>query len=189
MWLILDSLVNIDKEREMAQEQKMFLNISGEFAVASELNRRQCLASVTYGASKSADVFALSRDFDKVIRIEVKSTDKKKWVIGKHAIKPAGDRSGVIWVLVQFPSPHSGAPRNEVDRGMHAPRFFILTARELYEAWRQESEPYRASYRRKYNREFDETQGVQNVTLGAVERFEGLWDTIISAVDSDVAGN
>lgn len=36
----------------MSQDEKIFLNMAGEFAVASELNRRQVLASVTYGSPK-----------------------------------------------------------------------------------------------------------------------------------------
>jgi len=62
----------------MPQEDKAFLNLAGEFAVASELNRRRVLASVTYGASKCADVFALSPDMTRVVRIEVKATNPKK---------------------------------------------------------------------------------------------------------------
>ena len=164
------------------QEQKAFLNLAGEFAVASELNRRQCLASVTYGASKSADVFVLSKDFSKVVRIEVKATDKKKWPIGARATDPTGKRAGVIWVFVQFPSPLSGAPRSDSERGQHAPRFFVLTAAELYEAWRKEVAPYHAAYRRKHNREFDESRGVPNISLAAVERFEGMWEKVTAAI-------
>ena len=36
----------------MGQERKSFLNLAGEFAVASELNRRGVHAAVTYGTSK-----------------------------------------------------------------------------------------------------------------------------------------
>ena len=69
----------------MAQAEKAFLNLAGEFAVASELNRRRVLSSVTYGAAKSADVFAMNADMTKVVRIEVKTTDKRKWPIGDRA--------------------------------------------------------------------------------------------------------
>ena len=165
------------------QEQKAFLNLAGEFAVASELNRRQYIASVTYGASKSADIYVLPKG----VRVEVKATDKKKWPIGARAIDPTGKRSGVIWVFVQFPSPLSGAPRSDSERGQHAPRFFVLTAAELYEAWRKEVAPYLAAYRRKHNREFDESRGVPNISLAAVERFEGMWEKVIAAIGTAVS--
>jgi hypothetical protein len=138
---------------------------------------------VTYGASKSADVFALSRDFTKVVRIEVKATDKRKWPIGSRATDPTGHRSGVIWVFVQFPSPLAGAPGNDGERGLHAPRYFVLTAAELYEVWKRDADKYYAAYRRRHNREFDEGSGVPNVTLDAVAQFEGRWEKIISVVD------
>ena len=44
----------------MGQERKSFLNLAGEFAVASELNRRGVHAAVTYGTSKRADIFAMA---------------------------------------------------------------------------------------------------------------------------------
>jgi hypothetical protein len=66
------------RERRSTQRDKIFLNMARGFAVASELNRRHVLASVTYGASKSADIFALDDDMRRVVRIELKTTDKKK---------------------------------------------------------------------------------------------------------------
>ena len=45
----------------MGQERKSFLNLAGEFAVASELNRRGVHAAVTYGTSKRADSGTESR--------------------------------------------------------------------------------------------------------------------------------
>ncbi|TXI20353.1 MAG: hypothetical protein E6Q62_01650 [Nitrosomonas sp.] len=167
----------------MSQEKKIFLNLAGEFAVASELNRRECLASITYGAAKSADVFALSPDFAKIVRIEVKATDKKKWPIGRRAIDLTGYRSGVMWVFVQFPSPPSSTFTSNEERGLHAPRFFILTAQELFEAWQQEVAPYYAKYLAKHNRAFNEERGVPNVTLAALAPFEGRWEKILTAVN------
>ncbi len=62
----------------MANDTKVFTNLAGEFLVAAELNRRHILCSVTYGAAKSADVFAFSDDSGRVVRVEVKSTDKMR---------------------------------------------------------------------------------------------------------------
>ena len=41
----------------MGQERKSFLCLAGEFAVASELNRRGVHAAVTYGTSPPARAF------------------------------------------------------------------------------------------------------------------------------------
>jgi hypothetical protein len=81
----------------MSNEHRIVLNLAGEFAVASELNRRRILASVTYGSSKSADVFAMSPDMRRVVRIEVKTTDKGKWPIGNKAIRVDANSDDVIW--------------------------------------------------------------------------------------------
>jgi len=91
------------------QDGKAFLNMAGEFAVASELNRRSILASVTSGSSKSADVFALTADMKRVVRIEVKTTDKEKWPIGRRGTQsePAPD---VVWILVRLPPPLDAQP-------------------------------------------------------------------------------
>src|SRR2546425_3190029 len=89
----------------MAQQDKVFLNLAGEFAVASELNRRRVLASVTYGASKSADVFAMNPDMTRIVRVEVKTTDKHKWPVGEKATQVTPHSSDVFWVLVQLPAP------------------------------------------------------------------------------------
>lgn len=165
----------------MTQERKAFLNMAGEFAVASELNRRNVLASVTYGASKSADVFAMNRDMTKVVRIEVKTTDKRKWPIGEKATRP-NQPSNLFWVFVQLPSPLDEAPRDEAHRGTHTPRYFVLTAREVYKVHRQLDAEYRAGYRKRHRREF-EALGVPNVTFDTVLAFEGKWNKITAVLD------
>jgi hypothetical protein len=81
----------------MPQEDKIFLNLAGEFAVASELNRRRVLASVTYGASKSADIFAVNPDMTRIVRIEVKTTQKGKWPIGEKAEQSAASSPRALW--------------------------------------------------------------------------------------------
>jgi len=140
--------------------------MAGEFAVASELNRRRILASVTYGASKAADIFALDDDMRRVVRIEVKTTDKKKWVLGKNVAAPPS--ADVFWVLVQLPLP--GQP----------PRFFVLSGQEIYDIWRKDADEYGRKYEVKRGYKF-EGLGVPNVKLDTrVLAFEGKWDKITS---------
>jgi hypothetical protein len=154
---------------ESAQAHKSFLNMAGEFAVASELNRRSVLASVTYGASKAADIFAVSEDFRQTVRIQVKATDhtnkSKNWVLGKTAASvPRGD---VFWVLVYFPEPDK------------PPEFFVLSDSELYEIWKEDHEKYCAGYRQRNHREF---QGLGVPVVGTSDNrvlaFRDCWNKI-----------
>ena len=167
----------------MSQNDKIFLNLAGEFAVASELNRRRVLASVTYGASKSADIFATNRDMTRIVRIEVKATDKGKWPIGAKGTKLTPQSADVLWVLVLLPDPLSGSATDDAQRGAHAPRFFVLTAQELFAAYKEGADRFLASYEARCGKPFDESRGVPNVRLKQVENFEGQWEKIVSRLD------
>jgi len=167
----------------MPQEDKIFLNLAGEFAVASELNRRRVLASVTYGASKSADIFATNRDMTRTVRIEVKTTQKRKWPIGVKGTKLPPQSADVIWVLVLLPEPLVGSATDDTQRGAHTPRFFVLTAQEIYAAYKGGADRFLASYQIRHGKPFDEGRGVPNVGLEAVEKFEGQWEKIVSRLE------
>ena len=104
----------------MGQERKSFLNLAGEFAVASELNRRGVHAAVTYGTSKRADIFAMADS-----------------------------------------------------------RFFVLTPRQLFKIFRQGANEYGAKYFARHGRRFT-GRGVPNVSLAAVEQYEGAWESMLS---------
>jgi hypothetical protein len=168
----------------MSQEEKSFLNLAGEFAVASELNRRHVQASITYGTSKSADVFAVSKDARRILRIEVKTTDKKKWPLGQKVTTEA-QPPDMFWVLVQLPPPLNEPGRDDAERGAHSPRYFVLSAQELHNVWREGVEKYYEAYRRKHGREFDESGGVPNVLVRDVSTFEGRWQKITSHLNDD----
>jgi len=168
----------------MAQEDKAFLNLAGEFAVASELNRRHVLASVTYGASKSADIFAMNRDMTRLVRIEVKTTDKRKWPIGEKATRTTPKSANVFWILVQLPVSLDGAANDEAHRGAHSPRFFVLSSQEVYDVWRKEADKYEDGYRTRHDGRKPEGIGVPNVSLPGVEAHEGKWDKIVRYLDA-----
>jgi hypothetical protein len=158
----------------MAQEEKAFLNLAGEFAVASELNRRHVLSSVTYGAAKGADVFAMNPDMTKVVRIEAKTTDKRQWPIGQRATRVTALSSQVFWVLVHLPPPLEGPAADHAERGNHTPRYFVLSAREVYELWRRSADIYEKAYFDRHGRQF-EGLGVPNITVTDAEPLEGKW--------------
>jgi hypothetical protein len=149
-------------------EDKSFLSIAGEFAVASELNRRRLLASVTYGASKATDIFALDDKMRRVVRIEVKTTDKRRWVLDKKVAAPPSD--DVFWVFVLLPPP--GQP----------PRFFVFSAHEIHDIWQKDMDQYKRKYELRNGRKF-ESFGVPGVNLeDRVLAFENRWDKIASAL-------
>jgi len=147
------------------QEDKIFLNLAGEFAVASELNRRHILASVTYGASKAADIFALSERMQRVVRVEVKTTDKKQWPLGKN-IKRSPPLVDVFWVLVYLPPPNQ------------PPKFFVFSAQEIHDIWQKDTHEYERRYKDKHGHKY-EGRGVPNIKRNErVEPYEGRWDKI-----------
>jgi hypothetical protein len=166
----------------MSQADKVFLNLAGEFAVASELNRRRVLASITYGAAKSADVFALSADMSKVARVEVKTTGSDTWVVGEKATREPSRVPTMFWVLVKLPPASNDPADDDASRGRHAPRYFILSAPEMHQAWRKRADKYRAAYRGRHGHDFVGI-GVPKVTLDGVAAFEGRWRTILTALE------
>jgi hypothetical protein len=76
------------------------------------------------------------------------------------------------------PPPLSGPPRSNEERGEGAPRFFILTAGELYKVFLRSADEYEATYLAKHGKKFT-GKGVPNVALAAVEKYEGAWDSIL----------
>jgi hypothetical protein len=167
----------------MTQDEKTFLNMAGEFAVASELHRRHVLASVTYGAAKSADVFAIGRAGSKVMRIEVKTTDKRKWPIGEKGTRATGQPDA--WVFVLLPSPLDQAARDDAQRGTHAPRFFVLTGPEVYDLHAVRDKSYRARYRERHGRE-SASQGVPQLSIEDVLPSEGQWSKITGLLGGEI---
>jgi hypothetical protein len=161
----------------MTQDEKVFMNMAGEFAVAAELNRRKFLASVTYGASKSADVFALSKDLARVVRIEVKTTSKKGWVVGQRALDSKAVSDDVFWVLAHAPE-LAGDPLNDRSRDLPAMRFFVLSSSEVHHVARAQSVAYNAKYKAKHKKDYDDAIGVPKIRLDAVLQFESRWDKI-----------
>jgi hypothetical protein len=169
---------------KLTQEQKGFLNMAGEFLVAAELNRRQVLSAVTYGTSKSADVWAFDARSHRAVRIEVKTTGPKSkaWVIGNRAILEENWRNDLIWVLVRLPEPIStGPPCDDAMRGRHAPQFFIFTSQELGTIVGARDQWYRQRFLEQHGREFTGV-GVPKMFLEEAMPYENCWDTILASV-------
>lgn len=67
--------------------EKQFIQMSGEFGVVSELFRRKIQATLTYGNSKSADVFVIDDSGARAAKIEVKTSVIKQWLVIKLKIQ------------------------------------------------------------------------------------------------------
>lgn len=83
----LDTVSHMTRRRT-SHNKKQFLNMAGEYLVAGELNRRYIVASITFGSSKSADMYAFTPDGGSIARVEVKCTDKTEWVLSEKILSP-----------------------------------------------------------------------------------------------------
>ena len=63
------------------QEEKYNLNLAGEYAVSSELAKRNIQFNLTLGNKKAVDIIVLKEE-NKAITIEVKTTNKNRIVTG-----------------------------------------------------------------------------------------------------------
>lgn len=112
-----------------SQEDKQFIQMAGEFGVVSELFRREIQATITYGNSKSADVFVIASGGDRAAKIEVKSSVKKGWIVDDRALEA---KDHVIWVFVHFPKPSEAfSPAQVAEVGKSASRYHVLTSVEV----------------------------------------------------------
>lgn len=144
----------------MNQQEKAFTGLSGEFLVAGELNRRRVAASITYGASKRADIFAFSEKNRTASKIEVKTTRHLRWPVGNRALKDENRQKGIFWVLVQLP---------DSDK---SPRYFIFTGEEIQTLTYKTHGAYLKKYFKKHGKRFDESKGIPALRLDEVIKYE-----------------
>jgi hypothetical protein len=154
---------------------KGILGIAGEFAVATELCRRNIYAQLTLGNRKRTDLLTLSQD-GVFLKIEVKAKQTASW---SH-IRGLPSGSDAFLVFVDF------AKKNETDR----PDFFILNAVD----WLKLAEEYIRGYG---NRHPDRTAHLDHencpvhpeekgfrgctIKLADVEPYREAWDKITAA--------
>jgi hypothetical protein len=148
-----------------SQLEKYHLAMAGEYFVAAQLQRLRVAASVTYGNAKKADLLVFSATEDRVVRIEVKCTEKLQWIIGNEIPAP----SKRPWVLV-------GLPPIKVD----APKFYVLTQEELNKVLVAEYLPYWRAYEHRHGESYPEgSRKVIKVGVESVLSYENNWDSII----------
>ena len=157
------------------QQRKYNLSLAGEFFVAAELQRRDVMASVTYGNAKKADVVAFSPKNSTALVIEVKSTSKKSWVVGNKNPEPTED----VWVLVHIPADQH-----------QTTRYFILTAREIHDILEPGEQDYLLRFFARNGYESTKP-GATSIRLNQVdgtktESCEDKWDKILYRVPVNV---
>ena len=157
-----------------SQADKYFLNLAGEFAVASELNRRKMLATVSYGNSKSADIFVIAPDTSRVVCVEVKTTARKRWVVGDRASQAQASVRELVWVLVLLPQDNAS---------MAAPQFFVLSQEDIKRKTDSRNREYNQKYMARHGKNFI-GRGVDNLELKDVQEFEGKWEKVANALTS-----
>ena len=163
---------------------KVFLNLAGEFLAAAELNRRKILCSVTYGAAKSADIFAFGEESSKLVRLEVKTTTsaKARWPVGARAL--IADTRLHLWVLVLLPEALNSAPTDDTQRGHHAPRFFVLNGSEIAALAGHNCDAYAEQYRGKHGLDFPREKMVPIITIKQAAEYEAAWQKVYAALSA-----
>lgn len=120
-----------------SQTEKQHIQMSGEFGVVSELFRRGVQATITYGNSKSADVFVISRRGARAAKVEVKSSVIKQWIVGIQAANPLPH---VVWVFVHMPEPSDTISRAQVaEMGKSSPSYHVMTSQEVHKLYSEKN--------------------------------------------------
>ena len=147
-----------------SQSEKYNLAMSGEYFVAAQLQRLGVAALVTYGNAKRADVIAFTGTSDRVVVVEVKTTRKPQWVVGKSV--PIGSKKP--WVFVYLP-----------ENIKEPPRFFVLTQSQLHAILSPLEKEYFQRYKEKHGIEYGDKPGVVNISRKLIEGYENKWGAII----------
>jgi hypothetical protein len=141
-----------------SKEEKYYLNLAGEYAVCSELAKRNIQANLTLGNKKSVDIIIIT-DKNEAVTIEVKTTNKNRFVTGffqkyKTQEMPHPD----FWVFVT------------IDKTLNT-RFFIVSHEELAKI---------QMVRNKMTNWVENKNGVDNVLVEHVVDFENSWNKLIN---------
>lgn len=156
----------------MARIEPYLLNLAGEYRVCSELCKRGLLATVTYGNRKGVDVYAISDSQERALKIEVKTSQRGRFVTGITQKGLAEDPTAPdFWVLFEL----RGGPD-----GAFTERFFVLTHPEIRSIQAACNKKYNDRYAAKYGRNYDFSRGVDNVTVIDVQEHENQWSKILA---------
>jgi len=139
------------------------LNLAGEYRICSELNKLGILATITYGNHKGADVYAISDQHERALKIEVKTSQRGNFVTNITRKGLADDPTAPdFWVLFQI----------------HTEEFFVLTHEEICRIQKERNDKYAQKFFARYGKQ--PPPGVDNVTIEDVNRkeFKNNWGKI-----------
>ena len=138
-------------------EEKSFLSLAGEYAVCSELQKREIHCSLTYGNQKATDVIAFDRKGKEYRRIEVKTSRSKRFVTGFfQKYYDSASCHPDYWIIVFI-------DENDVSH------FYVMTHNEMGNVQME----------RNKMTEWQEVKGCDNVELRHIEKYENQWEKII----------
>ena len=138
------------------QEEKHFLNLSGEYSVCAELSKREITSSITYGNHKAADILVINPATRKALILEVKTTKRQRIVTGffqKYATPEI--QSPDFWVIVHINKENISS-------------FYILSHKEMAQIQME----------RNGMSTWVSVIGVDNILLESIKQFENDWDKI-----------
>jgi len=153
------------------------LNLAGEYRVCSELCKRGVLATVTYGNRKGVDVYAISDRQERALKIEVKTSQRGRFVTGITQKGLAEDPTAPdFWVLFELAAANDGT---------FTERFFVLTHSEICRIQKAKNKKHNDRYESKHGRRYDFSLGVDNVTINDVERHENHWSKVLARFERE----
>ncbi|HZL38171.1 MAG TPA: hypothetical protein VFC78_22840 [Tepidisphaeraceae bacterium] len=172
-------MMPLDGSKPFAGIESYLLNLAGEYRVCSELCKRGMFATISYGHRKSADVYVIFEAHRKVLRTEVKTTQKSNFVtsITQKKLTQDSPEAPDFWVLYQIDFDATGASCKE--------RFFIVPHRELWAIQQQVNDRYAIGYRQRHGTDPDFMAGVDNVKIKDVEAYEDKWACIVQLVSEE----
>lgn len=87
----------------MSKLESTLVGVAGEYMVAGELSRRNCIASITLRNSRGIDIIASNNDGTKSISIQVKTNNygAKNWLLNQKAETFASESHFYAFVILR----------------------------------------------------------------------------------------
>jgi hypothetical protein len=144
---------------------KYYLNLAGEYRVASELLKREVFATITYGNRKGADIYAIGPNRRAAV-VEVKASNSDRFVTSFY--QKYADEAKIhpdFWVLYSLKMDGSE-------------EFFILTHQEMALAQAERNFPGLSLSWAENARGV--ATGVDNVLAKDLQVHKSAWEKIVS---------
>jgi hypothetical protein len=136
----------------------------GQFAVATELTRRNYLVSMTLGNAPATDLLCQSPN-GKSFSVQVKALTSKGWFpFQKKILEKNMENSYFVFVYI---------PTN-----IRKPlEFFVLSHKQFFEAWHKDKRELEEREKRRGRPYKEWTEGISYKTLRSLD-FQDRWDVL-----------